>query len=118
MELFNESDLADTFIPAIPAARRSPPSHIFTFPELQHLHVHVSLTPLFEDYPMKKMEIVCNNGNCLLLQAMGPQELSQHWQGIVFPHVEYLETDLEVNELDLLPIDFWREFLPNVKEVR
>ena len=72
MELFNESDLADTFIPAIPAARRSPPSHIFTFPELQHLHVHVPLTPL------KKMEIVYNNGNCLLLQAMGPQELSQH----------------------------------------
>ena len=46
------------------------------------------------------------------------EEVRRHWQGIVFPHVEYLETDLEVNELDLFPIDFWREFLPNVKEVR
>ena len=118
MELFNESDLADTFIPAIPAARRSPPSHIFTFPELQHLHVHVSLAPLFADQPMNEMKIDSNNGGFLTHLPMGREELSQHWEGIVFPHVEYLDTDIWREELEAIPIEFWREFLPNVKEVR
>jgi len=45
-------------------------------------------------------------------------EVRRRWQGTVFPHVEYLETDRPYGELDGIPIEFWREFLLNVKEVR
>ena len=44
-------------------------------------------------------------------------EVRQHWQGTVFPHVEYLETDRTSYEMKEIPIKFWREFLLNVNEV-
>jgi hypothetical protein len=46
------------------------------------------------------------------------EEVRQHWQGIVFPHDEYLQTDRRRKEIELIPMEFWREFLLNVKEVR
>ena len=42
-------------------------------------------------------------------------KVRQHWQGTVFPHVECMETIYEFKEI---PIEFWREFLSNVNEVR
>ena len=95
-----------------------PPSLIFPFQELQHLCIHVALAPRFADQPMKKLTIYTESG---LGQAM--VEVRQHWQGIVFPHVEYLKMDRraldrQYDELDKIPIEFWREFLLNVIEVQ
>jgi len=44
-------------------------------------------------------------------------EVRQHWQGTVFPHVEYLMTDRRHYEIKEIPFEFWREFLLNVKKV-
>ena len=44
--------------------------------------------------------------------------MRRHWKGIVFPHVEYLVINKSYEESDEIPIEFWREFLPDVKEVR
>lgn len=44
-------------------------------------------------------------------------EVGKHWQGIVFPHVEYLKTDRPYDEMDEIPIEFWREFVLNVNKV-
>jgi hypothetical protein len=116
MELFSEGDLADTFIPAIPRTARwlSPPL-IFPFKELQYLHIHVAFAPRFADQPMKGMKIDTDSerGQFKLMV-----EVRRHWQGIVFPHVEYLETDRHYKEMEEIPIEFWREFLLNVNEVR
>ena len=98
------------------------PSFIFTFPELQHLDIRVALAPFFADQPMKKMEINTDlqvslgHGEVMAIELM--EEVRQYCQGIVFPHVEYLETDRPSVEIGLIPIEFWREFLPNVKDVR
>jgi hypothetical protein len=90
-----------------------PPSLMtFPFQELQYLHIHVAFAPRFADKPLKKMKI---NTDRKPGQAM--VEVRQHWQGIVFPHVEYLEIDRLYDELDKIPIEFWREFLLNVNKV-
>ena len=90
-----------------------PPSLIFPFQELQHLCIHVALAPRFADQPMKKLTIYTESR---LGQTM--IEVRRHWQGIVFPHVEYLETDPKFDDSTKIPIEFWREFLLNVIEVR
>jgi hypothetical protein len=92
------------------------PSPIFHFQELQYLHVHVGLAPHFADQPMKEMKI--NTESVVVGQTM--IKVRQHWQGIVFPHVEYLEIEplSELDLISLIPREFWREFLSNVKEVR
>ena len=81
--------------------------------ELQYLHIHVAFAPRFANQPMKRMKISTDRRRG---EAMG--EVRQHWPGTVFPHVEYLDTDRSRNELDTISIEFWREFLPNIKEVR
>ena len=88
------------------------PPFFFPFQNLQYLHIHVAIAPRFADQPLKEMRIET--------QSELMAEVRQHWQGVVFPHVEYLETDRLVwyGELDEIPIEFWREFLLNVKEVR
>jgi hypothetical protein len=92
------------------------PSLIFPFQELQYLHVHVALAPRFADQPMKVMKIntetQSERGHLNLMV-----EVRQHWQGIVFPHVEYLEMDRWYDKMEEIPIEFWREFLLNVKKV-
>jgi hypothetical protein len=115
MELFSEGDLADTFIPAIPPTARWPsPSLIFPFQELQYLHIHVAFAPRFADQPLKVMRIDTDSASEAGQVVM--VEVGQHWQGIVFPHVEYLETDRWYKEMDEIPREFWREFLLNVKK--
>ena len=100
---------------SLPLLRRTP-SHIFHFPELQYLHVHAELAPSFADQPMKEMKIHTEREPGTF-EALLPL-LQRLWKGIVFPHVEYLETDQWAHELINIPIDVWREFLSNVKEVR
>ena len=87
-----------------------PPSLIFSFQELQYLHIHVAFAPRFANQPLKKMKIDSELGKLMV-------EVRQHWQGIVFPYVERLEADRLYDELDEIPFEFWREFLPNVNEV-
>ena len=89
-----------------------PPSLIFPLQELQYLHIHVAFAPHFANQPLKKMRIDTESGPG---QAM--VEVRQHWQGIVFPHVECLETDRPYDELVKIPREFWREFLLDVNEV-
>lgn len=94
-----------------------PPSLIFTFQELQYLGVHVALAPSFANQPMKEMKIDVNKLTAGPRHGLAVVELVRHhWQGIVFPHVQYLETNLSY-ELDSIPFGFWREFLLNVKKV-
>ena len=104
-----------------------PESLILSFPELQYLHIHVALAPHFADQPMKKMEISTDHpamfgGKIKPAELMEKvrQVVRQHWQSIVFPHVEYLETGRFRTEMNLVPMEFWREFssLLNVKQVR
>ena len=90
-----------------------PPSFIFSIPELQYLHIHIALAPRFADQPMKEMEIETKSKPGQLMV-----EVRQHWQGTVFPHVEHLKTNRPYDELDEIPIEFWREFLLNVSKVR
>ena len=42
----------------------------------------------------------------------------QRWRGVVFPYVQYLETD-QGEWADTIPIkpEIWRECFPNVKKV-
>jgi hypothetical protein len=90
------------------------PSLIFPFRGLQYLHTHVAFAPRFADQPLKEMKIDTEShypGQILM------EEVRQHWQGIVFPHVESLKTDRRRDELDEIPIEFWREFLLNVNKV-
>ena len=99
---------------SLPHLDSIPPSFIFSFPELQYLHIHIALAPRFADQPMKEMEIKTESepGRAMI-------EVRRHWQGTVFPHVEYLKTDRSYfDELEEIPIEFWREFLLNVKRVR
>jgi hypothetical protein len=100
----------------LPVPDGPPPSLIFSFQELQYLHIHVALAPRFADQPMKVMKI---NTETRIEQGHSNLmvEVRQHWQGIVFPHVEYLETDRWYVEMEEIPIEFWREFLLNVKKV-
>ena len=96
------------------------PSFIFPLQELQYLHVHVVLAPLFADQPMKKMEI--SSESSYRIRVIDPVSIKielvrQHWQGIVFPHVQHLITDLSY-AMDSFPFEFWREFLPNLQEVQ
>ena len=84
------------------------PSLIFHFRKLQYLHIHVAFAPHFANQPMRKMKI--NTGNTLGEDMV--DVVHRHWQGTVFPHVEYLEMD---QCLGLIPIEFWREFLTKVK---
>jgi hypothetical protein len=89
------------------------PSLIFPFRELQYLHIHVAFAPRFADQPLKKMIIDTESKRG---QAMA--EVRQHWQGTVFPHVEYLMmTDRSSYEVNEIPLEFWREFLLNVNKV-
>jgi hypothetical protein len=87
----------------------SPPP-IFCLPEIQYLHIHVALAPHFANQPMKEMKIDTESKPVM-------EEVRQHWQGIVFPHVEHLKTDRLRYEMDLIPRGFWREFLLNVNTV-
>jgi hypothetical protein len=89
------------------------PPRTSPFPELQYLNVDVAFAPHFADQPMKKMKININANRRLGLA----EEVRQHWQGVVFPHVEYLEVDRPYEEINEIPIEFWREFLLNVNEV-
>jgi hypothetical protein len=89
-----------------------PPPHIFPFQELQYLHINIAFAPRFANQPLKKMKIDTESKPGQLMV-----EVRQLWQGIIFPHVEHLETDRPYDELDKIPIEFWREFLLNVKEV-
>ena len=91
-----------------------PPPLIFLFQELQHLYIHVAFAPRFSDQPMKKMTIETKSKSGQVMV-----EVRQHWpgEGIVFPYVECLDTDRPHAELDEIPIEFWKEFLSNVKEV-
>jgi hypothetical protein len=91
-----------------------PPFLKLSFPELQYLRIHVAIAPHFADQPMKRMRIDTKSN----LGDYGMEEVRRHWQGTVFPHVEYLETDRNCAEMDEIPIEFWREFLLNVIEVR
>ena len=94
-----------------------PPSLIFAFQELQYLEVHIALAPSFADQPMKEMKSDVNKLTASPRHGLAVVELVRHhWQGIVFPHVQYLETNLSY-ELDSIPFGFWREFLLNVKKV-
>ena len=43
-------------------------------------------------------------------------EVRQHWQGVVFPHVEYLDRWDDFIKLEI-PIEFWRELLLNVNKI-
>ena len=94
-----------------PLAPDGIPSTIFHLPKLQYLHIHVAFAPRFADQPMKEMRIISKREPEAMVEVV-----RRHWQGIVFPHVEYLKTD-RPDELDFIPIEFWREFLLNVKEV-
>ena len=89
-----------------------PLSLIFSFQELQYLHIHIAFAPRFANQPLKKMKIDTDSEPGQLMV-----EVRQFWQGITFPHVEHLETDRLYDELDRIPIEFWREFLLNVNEV-
>ena len=92
----------------------SPPSWprlIFPFQALQYLHIHVAFAPLFANKPLKVLRIA--TGVRDHRQAM--VKVRQHWQCTVFPHVECMETIYEFKEIS---IEFWREFLSNVNEVR
>ena len=98
----------------LPRPSNAPPPLIFLFQELQHLCIHVAFAPCFSDQPMKKMTIETESKSGQVMV-----EVRQHWEGIVFPHVtvECLDTDRPHAELDEIPIEFWKEFLSNVKEV-
>ena len=79
--------------------------------------IHLSLPNLrlLHDFPFQEFSPrPCRFFSTLRVYQV---EVRQHWQGIVFPHVEYLETDRSYDELDEIPIEFWREFLLNVNEV-
>ena len=89
-----------------------PPS-LISFRELQYLHIHVAFAPRFANQPLKEMIIDTESEPGKVME-----EVRQHWQGTVFPHVEYLETDRRRDELNEIPIEFWREFLLKVNKVR
>lgn len=64
---------------------------------------------------MKEIEI----GRFNTLNELGyiMVEVRQHWQSIVFPHVEDLNVNyVKSRRLDKIPIEFWSEFLLNVKK--
>ena len=88
------------------------PPLIFPSQELQYLHIHVALAPLFANQPLKKLKIDTKSESGQLMV-----EVRQHWQGIVFPHVKCLATDRPYDELNKIPIEFWREFLLNFNQV-
>ena len=68
------------------------PRLIFTFQELQkYLHIHVAFAPHFADQPLKVLKIDTESEPDVIVQL--EPEVRQHWQGTVFPLVEYLETD-------------------------
>ena len=90
-----------------------PPSPNFAFRELQYLHIHIAYVPLFEDQPLKIIKIDTQGISGQLME-----EVRYHWRGVVFPYVEYLVTDRRKKEIDRIPIEFWREFLLNVKKVQ
>jgi hypothetical protein len=105
------TSLADTLISAKPLTY---PLFHFPFSRITICRYPFSLAPRFADQPMKEMRINTER-NLGQFEALLPL-LQLHWQGIVFPHVEYLETDRWPNELDLIPNEFWREFLSNVDD--
>ena len=92
-----------------------PPSLIFAFQELQYLRIHVAFAPRFANQPLKELRIdtECERGGAMM-------EVRRHWQGTVtvFSHVEYLKADILYEELNEIPIEFWREFLLKVNKVR
>ena len=83
------------------------PSLIFPFRGLQYLRIHIAFAPRFANQPLKWMKI---DTESKLGQLM--VEVRRHWQGIVFPHVEYLETNrpynIQVNQVEEpeIPIEF------------
>ena len=92
---------------------KGPPPPYFPLLRIHFLGIHVAFTPRFADQPLKEMRIdtECKRGEAMV-------ELRRHWQGTVFPHVEYLAIDRKYEEVDKIPVEFWREFLPSIKEVR
>jgi hypothetical protein len=107
------TSLTHLSLPDLELSDGPPPSLIFPFRELQYLHIHVTFAPRFADQPLKEMKIDTESDPGQLMV-----EVRQHWQGIVFPHVEDLETDRSCVEMDDIPIEIWREFLLNVNKVR
>ena len=106
------TSLTHLSLPHLELSDGPPHSLIFSFQELQYLHIHIAFAPRFADQPLKKMKIDTESGAGQLMV-----EVRQLWQGITFPHVEHLETDRAYDELNKIPIEFWREFLLNVNEV-
>ena len=110
--LAKATSLTNLFLPnlELPDGITSP---IFHFPNLQYLFARVTFAPCFADQPMNRMRIKTKSKPN---QAM--VEVRQRWQGIVFPHVEHLETDLGRSETESVPKEFWKEFVLNVKTVQ
>ena len=90
---------------------RTPLSFSFSTFKNYNIHIHVAFSPHFANQPMKEMKI--NTGKNLGKDMV--DVVRRHWQGIVFPHVEYLETD---RCSEIIPIEFWKEFLTNVKKCK
>ena len=108
------SSLTHLSLPNLKLRDGPPPSLIFPFQGLQYLHIHIAFTPRFANQPLKEMKIDTESGQG---QAMIEVVVRQHWQGIVFPYVEYLDTDRPYSEIGDIPMKFWREFLLNVNKV-
>jgi hypothetical protein len=89
-----------------------PPPLYSLLSRLHYLRIHVAFAPRFADQPLKELRIDTDSKPD---EAM--VEVRRHWQGTVFPHVEYLETDRTYKEMDKIPFEFWKEFLLNVKKV-
>ena len=106
------TSLTHLSLPYLTLQEGPPASLNFPFQELQYLHIHVAFAPRFENQPLKVMRIDTESNS---RQAM--VEVRQHWRGVVFPHVEYLETDLLYDELIEIPIVFWSKFLLNINVV-
>jgi hypothetical protein len=104
------TSLTHLSLPGLQLTDGPPSSLIFAFQELKYLYIHIAFTPHFANQPLKKLKID-TEGDILMV------EVRRHWQGIVFPHVECLETGQQYDELDKIPTEFWREFLLNVNEV-
>ena len=95
------------------------PSLSFPLQNLQYLRVHVVSAPLFAVLPMKEMEISTQSLLQMRVISISPiiKLVRRHWQGIVFPHVQHLNTDRSY-DMNSTPFEFWREFLPNLQKVQ
>ena len=96
------------------------PSLIFPLQELQYLHVHVVSASLFADLPMKEMEVsrFYNYFGKRAISSVPIKDLVRElWRGTVFPDVQHLKAD-QAYDMDSIPFEFWREFLPKLQKVQ